>query len=30
MIAGYNVQYKLEKRGAMATKNAPAWRIMFN
>lgn len=30
MVAGYNVQYKLEKRGAMATKNAPAWRIMFN
>lgn len=30
IVAGYNVQYKLEKRGAMATKNAPAWRIMFN
>lgn len=30
VVSGYNVQYKLEKRGAMATKNAPAWRIMFN
>lgn len=30
MAAGYNVQYRLEKRGAMATKNVPAWRIMFN
>jgi len=29
-IAGYNVQCKLEKRGALATNNAPAWRIMFN
>lgn len=28
-VAQYNVQCKLEKRGAMATKNAPAWRIMF-
>ena len=30
IIADYNVQCKLEKRGALATKNAPAWRIMFN
>ena len=30
LIAGYNVSYKLERRGAVATKNAPAWRIMFN
>lgn len=30
IIAGYNVQCKLEKRGALATNNAPAWRIMFN
>lgn len=29
-IAGYNVQCKLEKRGALATNNSPAWRIMFN
>ena len=29
-IAGYNVQCKLEKRGALATNNVPAWRIMFN
>ena len=29
-IAGYSVQCKLEKRGALATNNAPAWRIMFN
>lgn len=28
--AGYNVQCKLEKRGALATNNTPAWRIMFN
>lgn len=30
IISGYNVQCKLEKRGALATNNAPAWRIMFN
>ena len=30
ILAGYNVQYKLEKRGALATNNIPAWRIMFN
>ena len=30
IITGYNVSYKLERRGAVATKNAPAWRIMFN
>ena len=30
IVAGYNVQYKLEKRGAMATKNVPAWRIMLD
>lgn len=30
VITGYNVSYKLERRGAVATKNAPAWRIMFN
>lgn len=30
IIAGYDVQCKLEKRGALATNNAPAWRIMFN
>lgn len=30
LITGYNVSYKLERRGAVATKNAPAWRIMFN
>lgn len=30
VAAGYNVQYKLEKRGAVATNNSPAWRIMFN
>ena len=29
-IAGYDIQCKLEKRGALATNNAPAWRIMFN
>ena len=29
IIAGFNVQCKLEKRGALATNNAPAWRIMF-
>ena len=28
-IAGYSVQCKLEKRGALATNNAPAWRIMI-
>ena len=30
IVARYNMQGKLEKRGAVATKNAPAWRIMFN
>lgn len=29
-IAGYDIQCKLEKRGALAMNNAPAWRIMFN
>jgi hypothetical protein len=29
IISGYKVQCKLEKRGALATKNAPAWRVMF-
>lgn len=29
-IAGHSVQCKLEKRGAIATNDAPAWRIMFN
>ena len=29
-VAGYGVQYKLEMRGALATNNAPAWRIMFD
>lgn len=24
----YNVQYSFERRGALATKNAPAWRVM--
>lgn len=26
----YNVQYSLERRGALATRNVPAWRIMIN
>ena len=30
IAAGYNVQCKFEKRGALATNNVPAWRIMFN
>ncbi|MDO4338001.1 MAG: DUF4011 domain-containing protein [Eubacteriales bacterium] len=30
IIAGYDVSYKLERRGAVATRNIPAWRIMFN
>lgn len=30
IILGYSVQWRLEKRGALATGNAPAWRIMFN
>ncbi len=30
LIAGYDVQCRFEKRGALATNNAPAWRIMFN
>jgi flagellar biosynthesis GTPase FlhF len=29
IVARYDVQYKLEKRGALATNNSPAWRIMF-
>ncbi len=29
IVTGYSVQCKLEKRGALATNNAPAWRIMF-
>jgi len=30
IVSGYNISYKLEKRGAVATGNIPAWRIMFN
>lgn len=30
IVAKYNVSCKLERRGAVATKNIPAWRIMFN
>lgn len=29
IIAKYKVQYKLEKRGALATNNRAAWRIMY-
>jgi very-short-patch-repair endonuclease len=30
ILADYDVHYTLEKRGSLATKNAPAWRVMFN
>lgn len=30
IVKKYSVKYALEKRGAMATNGAPAWRIMFN
>lgn len=30
VIGEYNVACKLEKRGAVATNNVPAWRVMFN
>ena len=29
IAAAYNVQYRFERRGALATKNEPAWRIML-
>ena len=29
IVSGFGVQYALERRGAVATENKPAWRIMF-
>ncbi len=28
IVSKYNVQYSLERRGALATRNVPAWRVM--